>query len=52
MRIEDFDTDERVFVVAEIGNDHEGDFALAQEMEGRPGAVGRGCAYTSEAKRP
>lgn len=40
MKIEDFDTDERVFVVAEIGNNHEGDFALAQEMIGRAAEVG------------
>lgn len=40
MKIEAFDTDERVFVVAEIGNNHEGDFALAQEMIGRAAEAG------------
>lgn len=40
MKIEDFDTDERVFVVAEIGNNHEGDFGLAQEMIGRAAEAG------------
>lgn len=32
MRIGDFNTDEKVFIVAEIGNNHEGDFGLAKEM--------------------
>lgn len=32
MKIGSFATDEKVFVVAEIGNNHEGDFTLAQEM--------------------
>ncbi len=32
MRIGDFDTDERVLIVAEIGNNHEGDVGLAEEM--------------------
>jgi N,N'-diacetyllegionaminate synthase len=32
VRIADFDTDERVLVIAEIGNNHEGDFAAAEEM--------------------
>ena len=32
MRIANFDTDRDIFVVAEIGNNHEGNFALAQEM--------------------
>ena len=40
MRINDFDTDMRVFVIAEIGNNHEGDFALAQEMIGRAAEAG------------
>jgi N,N'-diacetyllegionaminate synthase len=34
MKIGDFDTDERVFVVAEIGNNHEGNLTLAEEMIG------------------
>ena len=32
MRIAGFDTDERVLVVAEIGNNHEGDVAVAREL--------------------
>lgn len=40
MIIGDFDTGQRVFVVAEIGNNHEGDFALAQEMIGRAAEAG------------
>lgn len=40
MKIEAFDTDEHVFVVAEIGNNHEGVFALAQEMIGRAAEAG------------
>lgn len=32
MRIGSHDTDNRVFIIAEIGNNHEGDFGLAQEM--------------------
>ena len=35
MRIGNFDTDENVLIVAEIGNNHEGDFTLAQDMIGR-----------------
>jgi sialic acid synthase SpsE len=40
MRINDFDTDKNVFVIAEIGNNHEGDFTLAQEMIGRAAEAG------------
>ena len=32
MKIDDFDTTERVFIIAEIGNNHEGDFALAERL--------------------
>lgn len=32
MLIDGFDTDERVFVIAEIGNNHEGSFELAKKM--------------------
>lgn len=32
MKIGDFDTSGKVFVIAEIGNNHEGDFATAREM--------------------
>jgi len=40
MRINDFDTDKNVLVIAEIGNNHEGVFALAQEMIGRAAEAG------------
>ena len=32
MRIGNHNTDDSVFVIAEIGNNHEGDFELAKEM--------------------
>ena len=32
MKIGDFNTEEKVLVIAEIGNNHEGDFALAKKM--------------------
>ena len=32
MKIGDFDLDQRVLIVAEIGNNHEGDFEVAQKM--------------------
>ncbi|PJK29504.1 N-acetylneuraminate synthase family protein [Minwuia thermotolerans] len=32
MRIASHDTDQRAFVIAEVGNNHEGDFGLAKEM--------------------
>ncbi|OUX32107.1 MAG: hypothetical protein CBE24_03795 [bacterium TMED264] len=32
MQINNIDTDEKVFIIAEIGNNHEGDFNLAKEM--------------------
>jgi len=40
MKIGDFDTDERVFVVAEIGSNHEGNVSLAQEMIGLAAEAG------------
>ena len=40
MRIGSIDLDERVFVVAEIGNNHEGNFAVAEEMLGRAAEAG------------
>lgn len=40
MKFGNFDTDERVFIVAEIGNNHEGSFALAQEMVGLAAEAG------------
>ena len=32
MIINNIDTDKKVFVIAEIGNNHEGNFKLAKEM--------------------
>jgi N,N'-diacetyllegionaminate synthase len=32
MKISDFDTDKKVLIVAEIGNNHEGSYSLAEEM--------------------
>ena len=32
MKIGNFDTDKKVLIIAEIGNNHEGDFELAKEM--------------------
>jgi N,N'-diacetyllegionaminate synthase len=40
MRIGAFDTDERVMVVAEIGNNHEGSFDTARELVRRAGESG------------
>lgn len=43
MRIGDFDLDRRVLVIAEIGNNHEGSYALAEEMIGRAAEAGAGA---------
>ncbi len=40
MEINGIDLNQKVFVVAEIGNNHEGSFALAQEMVGRAAEAG------------
>ena len=40
MKIADFDLARDVFVIAEIGNNHEGSFTLAQEMIGRAAEAG------------
>ena len=32
MKIGNFDTAEKVLIIAEIGNNHEGDFELAKDM--------------------
>ena len=40
MKIGDFDLDRDVFVIAEIGNNHEGNFGVAQEMLGRAAEAG------------
>lgn len=40
MIIEGHNTDNKVFIIAEIGNNHEGDFALAEEMMVRAAEAG------------
>ena len=40
MKIQSHDTDTRVFVVAEIGNNHEGSIAAAEELIGRAAEAG------------
>lgn len=40
MIVEDFDTDKDVLVIAEIGNNHEGSYALAEELVGRAAECG------------
>ncbi|MCZ6654670.1 MAG: N-acetylneuraminate synthase family protein, partial [Planctomycetota bacterium] len=40
MRIADADLSERVLIVAEIGNNHEGSYALAEELIGRAAEAG------------
>lgn len=40
MKLATFDTTQRVLVVAEIGNNHEGDFAAAQELVRRAALAG------------
>ncbi len=40
MRIGPHDLDERVFIIAEIGNNHEGSFDRAEEMIGRAKEAG------------
>jgi N,N'-diacetyllegionaminate synthase len=43
MRIGNFDTADRVLVIAEIGNNHEGSFTWAEEAVGRAAACGAGA---------
>ena len=40
MKIKEFDTDKKVLIVAEIGNNHEGSYALAEEMIGLAAEAG------------
>ena len=40
MRISDHDLDRRVFVIAEIGNNHEGSYALAEDLVGLAAGAG------------
>lgn len=43
MRISGFDIDEKILVVAEIGNNHEGSYALAEELIGLAAEAGAGA---------
>lgn len=43
MKIADFDLDQEVLVVAEIGNNHEGSYTLAEEMIGLAAQAGVGA---------
>ena len=43
MKIADFDTDNKVLIVAEIGNNHEGSVTLAEEMIGLAAEAGAGA---------
>ena len=43
MNIADFDTDKKVLIVAEIGNNHEGSYTLAEEMIGLAAEAGAGA---------
>jgi sialic acid synthase SpsE len=40
MRIGPFDTEKKVVIVAEVGNNHEGSYALAEELIGRAAEAG------------
>jgi sialic acid synthase SpsE len=40
VKINDFDLDDRVMIVAEIGNNHEGDFDVAAELVGKAAECG------------
>lgn len=43
MEIENYDTEKKIFIIAEIGNNHEGSYTLAEEMIGKAAEVGA-CA--------
>lgn len=43
MRIGSFDTDKNILVIAEIGNNHEGSYSLAEEMIGKASEAGVGA---------
>jgi N,N'-diacetyllegionaminate synthase len=43
LKIENYDTEKKVFIIAEIGNNHEGSYTLAEEMIGKAAEVGA-CA--------
>ena len=40
MKINNFDTGKKVFIIAEIGNNHEGNFSVAQELISKASASG------------
>ena len=40
MKISNFNTVDRVFIIAEIGNNHEGNYSLAEEMIGLAARAG------------
>jgi len=43
LKIANYDTEKKVFIIAEIGNNHEGSYTLAEEMIGKAAEVGA-CA--------
>ena len=43
MKIGNFDTDQKVLIIAEIGNNHEGNFSLAEKMIGLAADAGVGA---------
>lgn len=43
MKISNFDLDDEILIVAEIGNNHEGSYALAEEMIGLAAQAGAGA---------
>lgn len=43
MKIGDFDTDKEILLIAEIGNNHEGNYSLAEEMVGLAARAGAGA---------
>ena len=43
MKIANYDTEKKVFIIAEIGNNHEGSYTLAEEMIGKAAEAGA-CA--------
>ena len=43
MKIVNYDTEKKVFIIAEIGNNHEGSYSLAEEMIGKAAEAGA-CA--------
>jgi N-acetylneuraminate synthase/N,N'-diacetyllegionaminate synthase len=43
MKIRDFDLDKEILIIAEIGNNHEGSYSLAEEMIGLAAKAGAGA---------